>query len=120
MKRVIALVLILGLACPALYAAPGPDQKHVDKIKKKVSTCVEKGSRVSLETYDDRKLQGTISEAGEDNFVLTNEGRSTTLGYAEIKKIKSPMDRRTKGAIVTAIVLGGLLGLVFGAAATDN
>ena len=111
MKPLIALVLIFGIACPSMYAAPGPDQKHIDKIKKKVNACIEKGSRVSMETYDDRKLQGKISEAGVDTFVLTNEGRSTTLAYTEIKKIKSPLDQRTKRAIALAIVTGGLIGL---------
>ena len=111
MKPLIALLLIFGIACPSVYATPDPDQKHINKIKKKVNKCIEKGSRVSMETYDDRKLQGKISEAGVDTFVLTNEGRSTTLGYAEIKKIKSPLDQRTKNVIVTAIVLGGLFGL---------
>jgi hypothetical protein len=111
MKQLIALLLIFGIACPSVYAMPSPDQKHIDKIKKKVSSCLEKGSRVSVETFDNRKLQGSISEADVDTFVLTNESRSATLAYDEIKKIKSPLDRHTKGAIIAAIVLGGLFGL---------
>ena len=111
MKRILSLILVFGFVCPSMYAAPGPDQKHIDEIKKKVNACIEKGSRVSMETYDDRKLQGKISEAGVDTFVLTNEGRSTTLAYTEIKKIKSPLDQRTKRAIALAIVTGGLIGL---------
>jgi hypothetical protein len=115
-----ALILILITVCPTLFAGTGPDPKHTEEIKKKVGHYVEREARVSLETYDARKLQGSISEAGPETFVLSNEGRSTTLSYADVKKIKAPMSRRTKQAIVTAIVLGGLFGLVGGALSTDK
>jgi len=111
MKSLIALVLILGLACPSAFAGGSPDQKHIEKIKKKVDKCLEKDLKVSVETFDSRKLHGSISEAGPETFVLTNESRSTTLGYADVKKIKSPLDPRTKTAIILSVVVGGLLGL---------
>ncbi len=113
-------MLILVIACPHAFAGAGPDQKHIDKIKKKVSSYIERDLRVSVETFDDRKLHGSISEAGPETFVLTNESRSTTLGYAEVKKIKAPLDPRTKKAIITAIVLGGLFGGLFGLLSQDR
>jgi len=42
------------------------------------------------------------------------------LSYSDVKKIKSPMSQRKKSAIVSAVVLGGLFGLVFGALANDK
>jgi hypothetical protein len=45
---------------------------------------------VTVATADHRELQGSVSEARADNFVLTNRGRSTELSYAEVEKIAWP------------------------------
>lgn len=120
MRKLFTYVLILTVTCSQLWASPGPDQKHADKIRKKVIECVERDRRVTIETYDDRRLQGSISEAAADTFVVTNEGRSTTLTYAGVKSIKSPMSAGKKRAIVTAIVTAGLFGLLAGAMSQDK
>lgn len=114
MKKLFSCVLIFTVACSQLWASPSPDQKHIDNIKKKIVECMEHGRRATIETYDQRRLQGSISEATADNFVVTNEGRSTTLSYADVKKIKSPMLARAKRAVITGLVTAGLFGLVIG------
>ena len=119
MKTLIACLLVLAISSQAL-AWSGPDQKHIEKIQKKVSQYLESGREVSVETYDQHKMWGSIAEAGPDSFVLMVANTPTTMKYADIKKIKAPMDRGTRGRIITAIVAGGLLGLTFIALAQDR
>jgi len=55
-SRFLACLLILTLACPSFWASPGPDQKHIDAMRKKVADCIDKQRRVVIETYDGRRL----------------------------------------------------------------
>ena len=119
MKAFIAAVLIFALAGEALWAS-APDQKHLDKIRKKVSQCLDDGRHVSIETYDNRKLGGTISQASPDDFALTNAAGTTKLAYSEVRNIKAPMDPHKRSIIVSLAVLGGLFGTLIAAAANDK
>ena len=119
MKNLIAFVLIFTLTGQSLWAG-APDEKHVEKIRARVSQCMDDGRHVSVETMDHRKFAGTIIQAGTDDFVLTNAAGTTTLSYNEVRKIKSPMNPRKLSAIVTLAVLGGLFGTVIAAAAHDQ
>jgi hypothetical protein len=65
-------------------------------------------------------MWGSIAEAGPDSFVLMVANTPTTMKYAEVKKIKAPMDGGTRARIVTAIVVGGLLGITLIAASQDR
>lgn len=115
MNKIVGCVLVLMFACPQIWGAPGPDQKHIEKMKKKVAKCVEEPRRVSIETYDGRRLQGSISAADADTFVLTNSSRSSTLAYADVKKIKWPSSTAHYVMAVAgaAAVAGALYGLVY-------
>lgn len=119
MKNLIAFVLIFALAAQSLWAGT-PDEKHVEKIRNKVSQCMDDGRHVSVETLDHRKFAGTIIQAGADDFVLTNAASTTTLSYNDVKKIKYPMDPHKRSAIVSLAVLGGLFGTLIAAAANDR
>ena len=113
MKKIISLVLVMAMGTlPCLANNDGPDAKHVAKVKQQVGKYLEKGDRVTIETYDQRKLQGAISEANDESFVITVEGRSATLNYNDVKKIKAPMSRSTRSKIVTAAFLAGLFGFL--------
>jgi len=118
-KNLIVFLLIFALAGQSLWAA-APDQKHIEKIRQKASQSLDNGSYVSVETYDNRKLGGTITQAAQDDFVLTSAAGTTTLSYSDVKKIKAPMDAHKRGVIVTLAVLGGLFGTVLAAAAHDR
>jgi len=109
MRRLLVCLLIFTLACPTLLAGGAPDQKQIAKIKKKVAACLEHERRVTVETYDDRLFKGAVSEAGADAFVLIYNGRSTTLKYADVRKIKWPSEvsKQVKVAIRAAAVVGG-------------
>ena len=119
MKNLIAFVLIFVLAGQSLRAGT-PDEKHVKKIRTKVSQCMDDGRHVSVETLDHNKFAGTITQAGLDDFVLASSVGTTTIDYRNVKKIKSPMDPHTRGVIVSIAVLGGLFGTLIAAAAHDR
>ena len=119
MKNLITVVMIFVLAGQSLWAGT-QDEKRVEKVRNKVSECMDDGRHVSVETLDHRKFAGTIIQAGPDDFVLTNAAGATKLSYIDVKKIKSPMDPRKRTAIVSLAVLGGLFGTVIAAAANDR
>lgn len=116
--KLLASLLIFTVAGQSLWAA-APDQKHIEKIRNKVSQCID-GRHVFVETYDNHKVAGTIIRAAQDDFVLINADSTVTLNYSDVKKIKSPMDPRRRSAIVALAVLGGLFGTLLVAAANDR
>ena len=119
MKNLIAFVLIFALAGQSLWAGTA-DEKHVEKIRNKVSRCMDDGNHVSVETLDHRKFAGTITQASLDDFVLASSAGTTTISYSDVKKIKSPMDPHKRSVIASIAVLGGLLGTLIVAAAHDR
>ena len=119
MKAFIATILIFALAGQPLWAS-APDRRHIDKVRKKVSQCLDDGRHVAIETYDNRKLAGTITQAAPDDFALTNAAGTTTLSYGEVKKVNAPMDPHKRSIIVSLAVLGGLFGTLLAAAANDK
>jgi len=119
MKKLIAFMLMFALAGETLCART-PNEKHLEKVRNKVNQSMDDGRHVSVETLDHRKFAGTIIQAGTDDFVLSNAAGATRLSYSEVKKVKSPMDSRTRSAIVSLAVLGGLFGTVIAAAANDR
>jgi hypothetical protein len=119
MKHLLAVLLVFTVGTQSLWVA-APDEKHIEKIRQKVSQYLDDGRHVSVETMDSRKFAGTIVKAGPDDFVLTNASGQMTFNYSEVKKIKAPMDTHTRGVIVTLAVLGGLFGIGIAAAANDR
>src|SRR3974377_375593 len=105
MNKLIALAVVFTLFASQLAASPGPDQKHIETIKKRVLNALENSRHVIIETYDDRILQGEIGEASTDTFNLEFQ-KSTTLAYADVRKIKwhSPMPREVKTILIATAV----------------
>jgi hypothetical protein len=113
MKRSLICLLVCALTCSRLSASPGPDQ-HLEAMKKKVARCVDQQRRVVVETLDGRRLQGAISEARSDDFVLVYGGRATNLAYGEVKKIKwqSPVWKQVEAVAIAAGITAAIFGLV--------
>jgi len=42
-------------------------EKHTEQIEKKVAKCVDNSRSVTVETYVDRTLQGSVSEAAANH-----------------------------------------------------
>lgn len=114
MKKNLTLLLVFLLTTAPTWASPGPNQAHIEVIKKKVAHCVDQQKRVVVETYDNRRLQGVISEARTDDFVLIYAGRATTLSYQAIAKIKwqSPIWKHAKAIATAAGITAAIFGLV--------
>jgi len=60
MKKLLSCLLMLALTCPLLNAQNAPDVRHVEKIKKQIASSVDNQRRVAIETYDGRRLQGSV------------------------------------------------------------
>lgn len=112
MTKVLACLLMFALVAQGGWAARGPDQQqHIEKIKKKVARGLEQSRHVTVETNDGRRLQGMIREADADSFVLSFQGTSVTLGYADVKTIKWPSaaSKTATSVLIVAAVCGTLL-----------
>jgi len=114
MKKTLICLLLFALISAPAWASPAPDAKHIDSIRKKVASCVDHQRRVVVETYDDRRMLGLITEARADDFVLSSAGHTTTLSYSDVKKVKwpSPLTKEAWAAIGAAAIAGALYGLV--------
>src|ERR1035438_1340113 len=111
MKRLVSCLLVFTLTCPALWSDPVPNQKHIDRIQKKISESITQHRIVVIDTYDHRRLQGLVSEAQSDGFVLAIQGTSTTLKYAEVEKVGSAS--RVVSRVGKAAIIGTLAGVAF-------
>lgn len=82
--------------------------------KKKIAHSVDVQRRVVVETFDGRRLQGVISEAGADDFMLVYAGRATTLSYSDVRKLRwqSPVWKHAKAVAAAAGVTVAIFGLV--------
>lgn len=114
MKKALTCLLVFALATTPTWANPGPNQAPIEVTRKKVAHCVDHQRRVVVETYDNRRLQGVISEARTDDFVLIYAGRATTLCYADIRNIKwqSPLWKHAKAVAAAAGITAAIFGLV--------
>jgi len=114
MKRLLICLLVLTLASATAWADPGPDQKHIDSIKKKVAQAVDHHRLVVIATFDNRRLQGFVSEAAPDHFILSYDSQPHPLSYADVKKIRwqSALSKQGKALIGAVIVTGVLFGMV--------
>lgn len=114
MRKILTCLLLIALTSSLSWANADPDPQHVETIRKKVADCLNRQRRVVVETYDNRRLQGYVSEAGPDDFVLGYEGRLTTLSYGDVKKIKwqSAVTKQVKVVIAAAAITAAIFGLV--------
>jgi hypothetical protein len=114
MKKILSCLLIFMFTASPVWASPDPGQKHIESVRKKVAACVNHHRRVVVETYDNRRLLGIVSEAGTDDFVLNYADRATTLSYREVRKIRwpSPVWKQVELVAGAAAIVGALYGLV--------
>lgn len=109
---IILVVLLLHVANARLVAASaqaGQGGRTVEKVKAGVAKRVGKKSRVTVKLQDGTKLKGSITQAGEASFTLTDvkTGQSRTLAYSDVTQVKG------SGLSLTAKILIGV-GIGFG------
>ena len=113
MKKALACLLVCTLTSSLSWARP--NQEPIKAINKKVANCLDhQQRRVVVETYDNRRLQGEISEARSEGFVLTYAGQATTLSYLNVRKIKlqSTVWKHVKALAAATAITGAIAGLV--------
>lgn len=112
MKKSLICLLALALTCSRVSASPGPDRQHIEAVKKKVTRCVDRPRSVVVETFDGRRFEGAIIEAGSEDFLLVYGGRETNLSYGEVKKIKwqSPVWKHAQAAAIAAAITAAIFG----------
>ena len=89
----VALVALLlqAAAAPALAkSAAEKESKRVETVRAKLAKLgTGSDARVKLELRDRTKLEGYISEAGPESFVVVNKaGAATTVAYPQVVKAK--------------------------------
>ncbi|MBA3440463.1 MAG: hypothetical protein H0T92_11395 [Pyrinomonadaceae bacterium] len=106
------VVLVAHMICAAPAIAKSKAEKEIEfagKVKAgiaKIGTGPE--ARVKLKLRDKTKLEGYISEAGENSFVVTDAktGVATTVAYPQVKTVKG--NNLSKGAWITIGVIAGI------------
>lgn len=95
-KKLLSLALIgllLNLGGVKVYAHSKEEEqaRFAEKVKEAVNKLgIGEAARLEVKLKDKRKLQGYISETGEDSFVVTDAktGTATTIAYAHVKQVK--------------------------------
>jgi hypothetical protein len=106
----VGLLLHVSNTMPvAVSALAGQGGASVVKVKAEVAKRVGKKSRVTLQ--DGSKLKGSISQAGDDSFTLTDgkTGQARTLAYSDVSRV------RGQGGLSIAAKIGIGVGIAVGA-----
>ena len=107
-------LLLLGLACPQIMAAPQADKQEatsVETIKSKVAKLgVGEKGKATIRMKDGTKVKGYIARAGEEDFVMRDRKTDapTTVRYVDVVKVES--NRGHSGARNVAIGVGAGVG----------
>lgn len=96
-KRLLTITLVVSLLnvlCLAPVAAASREIKEAKRAKLVKSQITRIGTgpkaRIAIRLRDKTELQGYVSEAADDHFVITDEktNTATTVNYAQVEKIK--------------------------------
>ena len=115
----VALVALLlqAAAAPALASsAAEKEAKRVEKVRTQLTRLgAGTDARVRLELRDKARLEGYISEAGPESFVVVNRaGVATTVAYPQVGKAKgNNLSTGAKIAIGIGIGAGVTILIIF-------
>ena len=117
-------LLLQAAAAPAFAkSAAEKESKRVEKVRAKLEKLgTGKDARVRLGLRDKTKLEGYISEAGPESFVVVNKaGVATTVAYPQVVKAKGHnLSTGAKIAIGIGIGAGITLLILFLIATSDD
>jgi hypothetical protein len=125
MKKHLTIILIVSLVSlatgvQAFGRGKGKDPvPQAEKIKAKVAKLgTGEKAKAKVRLRSGEKLKGYISNAGENDFTITDKksGQSKTVAYADVDEVKKPgLSKGTKIAIVVvigAVATAAILALV--------
>ena len=88
-SAVLSALLLQAAAVPA-FAATGAEKeaRRAEKVRAQLARLgTGPDARIKLELRDKTRLEGFVSEAGADGFVVTDgTGHATTVAYPQVKK----------------------------------
>jgi hypothetical protein len=120
----LAALLLQAAAAPALAkSAAEKESKRAEKVRTQLAKLgTGSDARVRLELRDKTKLEGYISEAGPEGFVVVNKaGVATTVPYPQVKKAQgNNLSSGAKIAIGVGIGVGVTLLILFLIATSDD
>jgi hypothetical protein len=121
---VLSALLLQAAAIPAFAATSAEKEaKRAEKVRTqliKLGTGAD--ARIKLELRDKTKLEGYISEAGPESFVVVNKaGAATTVAYPQVAKAKgNNLSTGAKIGIGIGIGAGVTLLIILLIAASDD
>jgi hypothetical protein len=132
LKKLISIVLIfmlvnLTVVTTTLAKDADPRMAKDARLAAKVRDDIQKlgageNARVKLKLKDATKLEGYVSEAGEESFIVVNSktGVATTVAYPQVGQIKgNNLSTRAKIAIGAGIAVA-VIAVVILIAANDD
>ena len=116
LTTLLLVALIVNLAGIRLAYAESKEEKqarYAEKIKTNVLKLgTGESTRVKVKLRDKAKLEGYISDAGPENFTITDRktGVATTVAYPQVKSVQG--NNLSTGAKI-AIGVGIAAGIIF-------
>lgn len=116
LTTLLLVALIVNLAGVRLAYAESKEEKqarYAEKIKANVLKLgTGESTRVKVKLRDKAKLEGYISDAGPENFTITDRktGVATTVAYPQVKSVQG--NNLSTGAKI-AIGVGIAAGIIF-------
>ena len=122
--RVWIVSIVLGLVVSDCRGQQQPLSKRAAEVKRKAES-LSPGAKITVVRIQAREEFGSFVASDQDSFTFydVDSKSNVTLSYADVRKIKdgyggynsfrATHTDRTKNIVIAAIVLAGLIGLVF-------
>ena len=111
---VLAALLLQSAAVPAFAKSDaGKEARRAEKVRTQLAKLgTGRDARVRLELRDKTKLEGYISEAGAEGFVVTDSaGKTTRVAYPQVGKAQGN-NLSTGAKIAIGVGIGAAIVLV--------
>jgi hypothetical protein len=123
-SAVLSALLLQAAAVPA-FAGTGAEKeaRRAEKVRTQLAKLgTGPDARVRVELRDKTKLEGFVSEAGGDSFVVTGrDGNATTVAYPQVRKAQgNNLSSGAKIAIGIGIGAGVTLLVLYLIAISDD
>ncbi len=123
-SAVLSALLLQAAAAPAFAGnAAGKEARRAEKLRAQLAKLgTGPDARLRVELRDRTRLEGYVSEAGPENFVVVNkEGKATTVPYPQVGKAQgNNLSTGAKIAIGVGIGAGVTLLILFLIATSDD
>ena len=123
-SAVLSALLLQAAAVPAFAGtSAGKEARRAEKVRAQLAKLgTGPDARIRVELRDKTKLEGFVSEAGADGFVVTDRaGKTTAVAYPQVGKAQgNNLSTGAKIAIGIGIGAGITLLIVLLIAASDD